>query len=195
MILLVKIKISMSVLGIQREDRKSTRVKANIGNPKVNRGCPPLTANHNSVDCLENSFGLSIQNIPRGVYHTGDFNAMLWSCYFWPNKIHNNLVSIMIINFQKRSGLLIFNMRLYSSQFPALLPASHTSQPYCHCIQAGEYSTKDFLGMLLDLMKASVFFEPNCNSTIWITLKFCTSVFHVMYKSWYQSDYRPWDCI
>ena len=33
------------VLGPHGKDRKYSRDKANIYNPKVNRGCPPLTAN------------------------------------------------------------------------------------------------------------------------------------------------------
>ena len=53
----------------------STRDKTNIVNPKVNRGCPPLTANPTS-DKWENSLGPSIQNNPLYVYHTGDFFAM-----------------------------------------------------------------------------------------------------------------------
>ena len=50
--------------------------KTNIGNLKVNRGCPPLTASRTSADCFENSLGPSMQYIPLGVYHTGGFNAM-----------------------------------------------------------------------------------------------------------------------
>ena len=30
-----------------------TRDKANISNPKVNRGCAPLTANRTSADCVQ----------------------------------------------------------------------------------------------------------------------------------------------
>ena len=48
------------------KDRKSTRDKANIGNPKVNRDCPPLTGNRTSADCVENSLGPSVQYIPMG---------------------------------------------------------------------------------------------------------------------------------
>ena len=71
-------KISMSVLGLNSKDRKSTRDKANISNPKVNRGCAPLTANRTSADCGQISLGPSIPYIPLGVYHAGGFNAM-WS--------------------------------------------------------------------------------------------------------------------
>ena len=63
----------MLVLGLGSKDRKSTKDKANIGNPKVNRGCPPLTANRTSADCDENSLGPSIQYIPLRVYRTGGF--------------------------------------------------------------------------------------------------------------------------
>ena len=76
MILLTKIKILKSVMGLSSEDMKSTRDKANISNPKVNRGCAPLTANHISADCVQISLGPSIPYIPLGVYHTGGFNAM-----------------------------------------------------------------------------------------------------------------------
>ena len=54
----------------------STRDKASISNPKVNRGCAPLTDNRTSADCVQISFGPSIPYIPLGVYHTGRFNAM-----------------------------------------------------------------------------------------------------------------------
>ena len=69
-------KISMLVLGLHSKDRKFTRDKANISNPKVNRGCPPLAANHTSADCVQISLGPSMQYIPLRVYHTGGFNAM-----------------------------------------------------------------------------------------------------------------------
>ena len=62
---------------LNSKDRKSTRDKANISNPKVNRGCASLTANHTSADCVQISLGPSIPYIPLGVYHTGRFNAML----------------------------------------------------------------------------------------------------------------------
>ena len=52
--------------------------KANINNPKVNRGCAPLTANRTSADCVQISLGPSMPYIPLGVYHTGGFNAMKW---------------------------------------------------------------------------------------------------------------------
>ena len=65
----------MLVLGSHSIDRKSTGDEANIGNPKLKRGCPPLTANHISADCEEASLG-PVQYIPMGVYHTGGSNAM-----------------------------------------------------------------------------------------------------------------------
>ena len=57
--------------GLNSKDRKSTRDKANISNPKVNRGCAPLTANRISADYVKISVGLSTPYIPLGVYHTG----------------------------------------------------------------------------------------------------------------------------
>ena len=69
-------KFLMSVLGLNSKDRKSTRDKANISNPKVNKGCVPLTANRTPEDCVQIAFGPSIPYIPLGVYHTWEFNAM-----------------------------------------------------------------------------------------------------------------------
>ena len=63
-------------MGLNSKDRKSTRDKANISNPQVNRGCVPLTANRTSTDYVQISLGPSIPYIPLGVYHTGRFNAM-----------------------------------------------------------------------------------------------------------------------
>ena len=65
------------MLGAQSKDGKYSGDKANIGNPKVNSGCPPLTANRTWTDCDQNSPGPSIQYIPLGVYHTGGFNAII----------------------------------------------------------------------------------------------------------------------
>ena len=59
-----------------KKDSKSTRDKSNISNPKINRGCPTLTANRTSADCVQISLGPSIQYIPLRVYHNGWFNAM-----------------------------------------------------------------------------------------------------------------------
>ena len=66
----------MLVLGFYSKDRKSNKDKANISNPKVNRGCPQLTANRISADCVQISLGPSIKYIPLRVYSTGGFNAM-----------------------------------------------------------------------------------------------------------------------
>ena len=77
MILLTKIKISMLVLGVHRKDRTSTKDKANIRNPKVNRGCPPLTSNRTSADCVQISLGPPMQYIPLRVLYWG-FNAMFF---------------------------------------------------------------------------------------------------------------------
>ena len=83
MILLTKIKISMLVLGLHSKDRTSTKDKANIRNPKVNRGWPPLTANCTSADCMQISLGPPIQYISLRVYRTRVFNAMLAAPWPW----------------------------------------------------------------------------------------------------------------
>ena len=75
MIILAK-KILLLVLGLRSKDGKSTRDKSNINNHKVNRGCPPLTANRITADCVQISSGPSIKSIPLRVYHTEGFNAM-----------------------------------------------------------------------------------------------------------------------
>ena len=41
----------MLVLGPSLNERKSSRDKANMGNPKANRGCPPSTVNLTSTVC------------------------------------------------------------------------------------------------------------------------------------------------
>ena len=69
----------MLVLGLHMKDRMPNKDKANIGNPKVNRCCPLLTANRISADCVQIALGPSIQYIPLRVYHTGGFNAMHFS--------------------------------------------------------------------------------------------------------------------
>ena len=56
-----KLKNMMLVLGPHRKDRNYSRDKANIGNPKVNRSCPPLTANSISADCVESTPEPSVQ--------------------------------------------------------------------------------------------------------------------------------------
>ena len=80
MTFLTKIKkILMSVLGLNSKDRKSTRDKANISNPKVNRGCAPLTSNRISAECVQISLAPSIPYIPLGSTILGD--STLWSTY------------------------------------------------------------------------------------------------------------------
>ena len=73
----------MSVLGLNSNDKKSTRDKAKISNPKVNRGCAPLPANRISADCAQISLGSSMPYIPLGVYHTGGLNAMDDNCHLY----------------------------------------------------------------------------------------------------------------
>ena len=58
----------MLQLRLHSEDRKSTRDKANINIPKLNRGYPPFTANRTSADWVQISLGPSIQYILLGVY-------------------------------------------------------------------------------------------------------------------------------
>ena len=67
----------MLVLGHHDKGREYSRNKANAGNPKVNRVCPPLTATRTSADCVENIPGSSVQHNPQGVYNTGGSNAMM----------------------------------------------------------------------------------------------------------------------
>ena len=66
----------MLALGLHSKHRKSTKDTASKSNPKVNRGCPPLTSNRTSADCVQISLGPSIQYIQLRVYHTGGFNAV-----------------------------------------------------------------------------------------------------------------------
>ena len=75
------------VLGLHSKDRKSTRDKAYIGNPKVNKGCPPLTANRTSADRVQISLGPSMQYIQLRVYHTGSFNTMKHYNLSWNSHI------------------------------------------------------------------------------------------------------------
>ena len=87
-------KILIWVLGLHSKDRKSTGVKANMSNPKVNRGCTPLTANRTSADCVQISLGPSIPYIPLRVYHTGGFNAM--DGLLWIGPLGRNFSEILI---------------------------------------------------------------------------------------------------
>ena len=58
------------------KDRKYSRHKTNISNSKINRGCPPLTTNRTSADCVENTPGTPVQHIPLRVHHNG--GSTLW---------------------------------------------------------------------------------------------------------------------
>ena len=80
----------MLVLEPHGNNRKYSRDKANIDNPKVNRGCPPLTANRTSADCVEITPGPSIHHIPLGFYHTGGFNALATSLALGQSQVCNN---------------------------------------------------------------------------------------------------------
>ena len=70
-----KWKISMLVLGLHSKDRKSTKDKGNISNPKVNRGCPTLTANTASQQTVF-KFDLDPQYT---IFHRG--STVLGVCY------------------------------------------------------------------------------------------------------------------
>ena len=85
---------------------KISRDKANISNPKVKRGCAPLTANRTSADCVQISLGPSIPYIPLGVYHTGRFNTMcrLMRC-------------VELINTPVWNG----NLRMRTPKFPKMM--------------------------------------------------------------------------
>ena len=67
-------------------------IKQTKSNPKVNRGCAPLTANRTSADCVQISLGPSIPYIPLGVHHTGRFNAMKFRNVF----LHEGYIFIHI---------------------------------------------------------------------------------------------------
>ena len=99
-------KILTYVLGLNNKDSKSTRDKANISNPKVNRGCAPLTANRPSADCVQISLGPSIPCIPLGVYHTGRFNAMKSSFLCLPrHQKFTEYVALTIGKYKESMGL------------------------------------------------------------------------------------------
>ena len=77
MIVLPLVNESMLLLGPHDKDRTYSRDKANIGNLKGNRGCPPPTANRTSSDCVENTRGPSVQHIPLEVYYIGGLIAIV----------------------------------------------------------------------------------------------------------------------
>ena len=66
----------MSVLGPFSKERKSTRDKANISNPQVNRGCAPLTANRISANCVQFHLDPQYHIFHRGSTILGD--STLW---------------------------------------------------------------------------------------------------------------------
>ena len=104
MIHLTKLKQMILVLGLHRKERNSTRDKSNIGNPKINKGCAPLTANRTWADCEESFFGPSIKYIPLRVYHIGGFHAMYLSDYIIGNR------NITRFSIYKRSNPVKFDM-------------------------------------------------------------------------------------
>ena len=89
----------MLVLGPRGNDRKYTTDKANISNPKVNRGSPLLTTNRTSADREENTPAPLVQYIPLGVYHTGGFNVM--------NYIHSGIWDVISHSCHTLSGIII----------------------------------------------------------------------------------------
>ena len=104
--------ILKSVLGLNSKDRKSTRDKTNISNPKVNRGCAPLTANRTSADWVQISLGPSIPYIPLGVYHTGDSTLWIkWVCIELKNKYIWDKTDIVVQNEHHR----LHNINLVSA--------------------------------------------------------------------------------
>ena len=126
--------LSKQVLGLNSKDRKSTRDKANISNPKVNRGCALLTANRTSADCVQISLGPSIPYIPLGVYHTGRFNAMqkIWS---WECRTGNwflhwymliNLINLNVWRCPSIPGMFsIFHISFYNFLLRDMILRSH----------------------------------------------------------------------
>ena len=93
----------MSVLGLNSKDRKSTRDKANISNPKVNRGCAPLTANRTSAECVQISLGPSIPSIPLGGLPYWGIQRYVWFDQLMPlerrmpKHVHKSTLSRMVL--------------------------------------------------------------------------------------------------
>ena len=109
MILLTKIKTLDVGTGAPQQNRKSTRDKANISNPKVNDGCAPLSAYRSSADCVQISIGPSISCVPLRVYRTGEFHAM-WTSLIAPwisNDIHREASDRIIYPFPNFNGATI----------------------------------------------------------------------------------------
>ena len=85
MVLLTKIfKKEMLVLGGHNKDRKFTGDKTNIGNPKVNRGCPQVTANRTSADCGKFTWTFGV------IYSTGGLPYWEFQCYACCTMKHNS---------------------------------------------------------------------------------------------------------
>ena len=78
----------MLVLRPHGKDRKYSSDKANISNPKVNRGSPLLTANRTSADREENTPAPLVQHIPLGFYHTGVSALWITTIVVWDVKSH-----------------------------------------------------------------------------------------------------------
>ena len=109
-----------SILGYSRD-------KANLFKPKLNRGCPPLTANHTSAYCVEITPGLSVHHIPPGATILG-FYAMR-SCHYIKRPIFwaitdQYLCYQIFLNYSKRwylfkSTVIFFtdDNLLYASQY------------------------------------------------------------------------------
>ena len=84
---------SMLVLGPHGKDRKFSRGKANIVNPKVNSGCPPLTVNRIPTDCVKkytwtNSTTCSTGGLPYwGFAHLWNWNDCRTGCNYINDKL------------------------------------------------------------------------------------------------------------
>ena len=91
--ILLKKKKSMLVLGLDSINRKFVKVKANIGNPKVNRGCP-----HSLPTALQQTV-MKIHLDPQyNIFHWGStilgvstLWLSLWQCLAKRCKIRSNI--------------------------------------------------------------------------------------------------------
>ena len=100
----------MLVLGSSLNDRKSSRNKADMGNPKANRGCTPSTMNCSSAECGQNSRGPQSRHIEWVHCHTGRFNAMMR----WKNFLSASRIKVELIRGRFRS-LVRNKLRLCSA--------------------------------------------------------------------------------
>ena len=71
----------MLVLGSSLNDTKSSGDKANLGNPKANRGFPPSTVNRTSAECVQNSGGPPSRHIELGNLILGGSTV----CQYFPS--------------------------------------------------------------------------------------------------------------